>query len=99
MEKLLPQVHGACTCSAWCTMKRVTAFIVDFFVSFFVFGFLVALLTGAPTTNNEGLAFNLTGPSALIAFVLVMIYFVLGYKIFGVSLGKLLTGTRRKKII
>ena len=47
------------------TMKRVTAFIVDFLFHF-RFWFLVALLTGAPTTNNEGLAFNLTGPRHLL---------------------------------
>ncbi len=69
------------------TWRIVLAFILDFFTAFWVFGFLVATLFGGRTENG----FELNGMPALLAFVLMVAYF-LGFN-------KFLGGTIWKRIL
>lgn len=54
------------------TWRIVLAAILDFFTAFFLFGYLVGKFTGQTTENG----FNLSGWSALLAFALIIAYFV-----------------------
>ncbi len=61
------------------TWKHVLAFILDFVLALFVFGGLIAALTGAWTSSG----FELTGLPALVAFALIILYFVVGNRLGG----------------
>jgi hypothetical protein len=62
--------------------KRVIASILDFFTAFFVFGMAIGYFTGQTTSGG----FNLTGWSALLLFVLVVVYFFVGRRYLGGTL-------------
>ena len=59
--------------------RRVLAGILDFFTAFVGIGFLIAALTGDLTSHG----FRLEGVPALIMFVLVILYFVVGRRLGG----------------
>lgn len=65
--------------------RIVLAAILDFIAAFFVFGFLVGHfsgeLTGAPGGSVGG--FSLSGWSALILLVLIVLYLIIGNRIGG----------------
>lgn len=61
------------------TWRVVLAFILDFFTAFLVIGYLVALLSGGLVEGG----FQLSGGPALIAFVLIGLYFWGFPKLFG----------------
>lgn len=59
--------------------RRVVAGILDFFTAFVVIGVVIAALTGNLTSNG----FRLEGVPAVILFVLVILYFVVGRRLGG----------------
>lgn len=59
--------------------RRALAGILDFFTVFAVGGYIIGKLTGEST--NDG--FNLTGGAALALFVVMVLYFYLGWKRLG----------------
>jgi uncharacterized RDD family membrane protein YckC len=59
--------------------RRGLAGFLDFLTIFFIAGYSIAALTGAST----GAGFNLSGIPALILFLVVVLYFYLGWKKFG----------------
>ncbi len=61
------------------TWKHVLAFLCDLILAFLGFGGLVAALTGGWT--SEG--FHLEGAPALVDFVLIVAYFVVGNRLGG----------------
>lgn len=54
--------------------KIIVAAVLDFLTIFFIGGYAVATLTGGITANG----FNLTGWGALLALVVIVLYFVIG---------------------
>lgn len=74
------------------TWRIVLAAILDFFTAFFACGFLVATLTGGLTSNG----FQLNGWPALVAIVLVVLYFVVFNKFLGGTIWKWILGARRR---
>jgi uncharacterized RDD family membrane protein YckC len=66
------------------TWKVVLAFVLDFFITFFVFGYVVAYLTGNTTPNG----FSIEGIPALVAFALIVAYFVLMNRVLHWTIGK-----------
>ncbi|ATU91387.1 hypothetical protein [Phyllobacterium zundukense] len=69
--------------------RIILAFILDLITAFFVFGFLVATLLGGLTENG----FSLDGWPALVAVLLIVVYFVIGKRLGG-TLWKRLLGVR-----
>ncbi|MHA1570668.1 MAG: hypothetical protein ACTSWM_02515 [Alphaproteobacteria bacterium] len=61
------------------TWRKAVAAILDFFTAFFVFGYLIARFTGDTTEGG----FELNGMPAIVLFVLVIAYFVIGRKFLG----------------
>lgn len=59
--------------------RVILAFVLDLLTSFFVFGYLVAAMTGNTTDGG----FELNGMPAIILFVLVIAYFIVGRKFLG----------------
>jgi hypothetical protein len=64
------------------TWKRVLAPILDFFTVFFGAGYVIASMTGMRTSDR----FNLTGWPALLLFVIVIAYFIVGRRYAGGTL-------------
>ncbi len=73
------------------TWRIVLAFILDFFTAFWVFGFLVATLFGGRTENG----FELDGMPALLAFVLMVAYFLVFNKFLGGTIWKRILKAKR----
>ncbi|KQQ46737.1 MULTISPECIES: hypothetical protein [Rhizobium/Agrobacterium group] len=73
------------------TWRIVLAFILDFFTAFWVFGFLVATLFGGRTENG----FELNGMPALLAFVLMVAYFLVFNKFLGGTIWKRILKAKR----
>jgi hypothetical protein len=65
--------------SAPAQWRVVLAFFLDLITSFAVFGYVIALITGGTTEGG----FSLEGAPALVAFGLVIAYFVLMPKFAG----------------
>jgi uncharacterized RDD family membrane protein YckC len=70
------------------TWKKVLAFLVDIFGSFLVFGAIIAYFSGDLTSSG----FHLEGAPAMVAFALMITYFIAMKKLFGGTLGKKLFG-------
>ena len=60
-------------------LRVILAFVLDLITSFAVFGYIVAVFTGSITDGG----FFLEGAPALIAFALVIAYFILMPRFFG----------------
>jgi uncharacterized RDD family membrane protein YckC len=71
-------------CGCHPTWKKVLAFFVDFLGSFLVFGTIVAYFSGDLTSKG----FHLEGTPALLAFALMITYFIAMKKLCGGTLGK-----------
>lgn len=67
------------TTSSPAQWRVILAFILDLITSFAVFGYIVAVFTGGTTQGG----FSLEGAPALIAFALVIAYFILMPRFFG----------------
>ena len=72
------------------TWRIILAFILDLFSSFLLFGWLVATFTGGVTEQG----FNLSGWPALICFVFIVLYFVIGSRTGGTAWARLLGAVR-----
>jgi hypothetical protein len=59
--------------------RRGLAGFLDFVTVFFVGGYVIAKFTGETTSNG----FKLTGASVLIQFVVIFVYFYLGWEKLG----------------
>jgi len=64
------------------TWKKVIAFLLDFFTIFFAAGYVIARLTGGTTPDG----FSLQGGPAFLAFAVMVIYFVVGWRFAGGTL-------------
>jgi hypothetical protein len=64
------------------TWKRVLAPILDFFSVFFGVGYAIASATGMRTADG----FDLTGWPALLLFMIVIAYFIVGRRFAGGTL-------------
>ena len=73
------------------TWRIVLAAILDFFTAFFVFGYAVASLTGGRTEDG----FSLSGVPALIAFGLIIAYFLVFNRYFGGTIWKRILKAKR----
>lgn len=71
--------------------RIILAFLLDVITIFFAGGFLVATLFGGRTENG----FQLNGFPALLLFVLIIAYFVVGNRFFGGTLWKYILKARR----
>jgi DMSO reductase anchor subunit len=76
--------------SAVPTWKKVVAAILDFFTVFLVGGYIIAKLTGGQTEGG----FNLQGLPAVVLFVLIVAYFVIGYRYAGGTIWQRILKTR-----
>lgn len=65
-------------------MKKIVAFVIDFAISFLFLGYVVSLISGENTDNG----FNLEGGSALVLFLLIIAYVLIGRKFWGQTLGR-----------
>jgi DMSO reductase anchor subunit len=72
------------------TWKKVLAAILDFLTIFLVGGFVIAWLTSGQTDGG----FNLEGVPAVILFVLVIAYFVIGHRYAGGTIWQRILKTR-----
>ena len=70
--------------------RRAIAGILDLFTVFFVGGYVIARLTGGITADG----FQLNGAPALVLFVVVVLYFYLGWKKFGGTIWQRILGAR-----
>lgn len=73
------------------TWRVVVAAILDFITVFGIGGYIVAKFTGGTTDGG----FSLSGAPALVLFVLIAVYFVVGNKYFRGTLWKHILGTAR----
>ncbi|MBT6401484.1 hypothetical protein HN803_01135 [candidate division WWE3 bacterium] len=73
-------------------MKKFLAFVLDFLISFVFLGYIIALMTGETT----GGGFNLQGGSALVLFILIVAYVVIGRKLWGQTLGRKILKVEKK---
>lgn len=73
-------------------MKKLLAFIVDVLLAFVGLGYIIAVLFGQTT----GSGFSLSGISAFILFLAIILYGVLSKKYFGQSLGRKIVGVPLK---
>lgn len=73
------------------TVRIVSAFLLDFITAFAIGGYIVAKMTGNTTTGG----FQLEGVPALIAFALIIVYFVAA-KYLGGTLWQRILKARRK---
>ncbi|UWU15754.1 hypothetical protein N2599_07090 [Rhizobium sullae] len=71
------------------TWRIVSAALLDFFTAFFVVGYIVGWLTGSNTPEGGG--FQLSGWAALVAFALIVAYFIV--------FDRFLNGTIWKRIL
>jgi hypothetical protein len=70
--------------------RRGLAGLLDFLTVFFVGGYIIAEFTGETTTQG----FNLTGVPALVLFVIIILYFYLGWKKLGGTIWQRIFGAR-----
>jgi hypothetical protein len=70
--------------------RVILAFVLDLLTSFFVFGYIIAKLTGNTTDGG----FELNGMPAIILFVVVIAYFIIGRKFLGGTLWQRILGVR-----
>lgn len=75
--------------SGW---KKAVAVVIDLVVTFFGGGYLIAALTGGLTESG----FELNGGPAFALFALIGVYFYVGYKVYGKTIGTLVMGTSKK---
>ena len=73
------------------TWRIVLAALLDFFTAFFVCGFAVATVFGGRTANG----FQLNGLPALLAFVLIVAYFLVFNKYLGGTIWKRILRAKR----
>ncbi|QTK78632.1 hypothetical protein AT6N2_C0781 [Agrobacterium tumefaciens] len=73
------------------TWRIILAFFLDFWTVFFAAGFLVATVAGGRTPEG----FSLNGTPALVAFGLMIAYFVVLGRFFGGTLWQRLLKARR----
>jgi uncharacterized membrane protein YbjE (DUF340 family) len=76
------------------TWRIIIATILDLITSFFLLGYIVGWITGDLTEGG----FELSGMPALVLFLLIILYFVVGGKYLGGTLGQRLLGTTRKQM-
>jgi hypothetical protein len=62
--------------------KRVVGSLLDFFMVFFVVGWIIGHFTGNTTDNS----FKLDGGPAILLFVVIIAYFVIGRRYAGGTL-------------
>lgn len=74
-----PWKGNAMTISTPAQWRVILAFVFDLITSFAVFGYIVAVFTSGTTQGG----FSLEGAPALIAFVLIVAYFILMAQFFG----------------
>jgi Kef-type K+ transport system membrane component KefB len=74
------------------TWRLVLAAILDFIMAFAVIGYLVAAATGGLTSNG----FQVNGTPALLAFALIIAYFVIFNKFLGGTIWRWILGARRR---
>jgi hypothetical protein len=72
------------------TWRKVLAAIFDFFTILFAAGYGVAYFTGGLTPNG----FQLNGGPALLAFAIIVLYFVIFSKFLGGTLWQRIFGVR-----
>ena len=72
------------------TWRIIVAFIFDLISAFLIFGWLVANFTGGIT----GQGFNLDGWPALVCFLLIALYFIIGSRTGGTPWVRLLGALR-----
>jgi hypothetical protein len=70
--------------------KIVLAAVLDFFTVFFVVGYLIGRFSGMTTSGG----FELTGLPALLLFVIIVAYFVIGTRYAGGTLWQRILKTR-----
>jgi hypothetical protein len=70
--------------------RRGLAGFLDFLTVFFVGGYVIGAATGETTTDG----FSLHGASALVLFVVIVLYFYLGWKVLGGTLWQRILGAR-----
>jgi|TARA_B100001964_G_scaffold194967_1_gene218800 uncharacterized membrane protein YbjE (DUF340 family) len=76
------------------TWRIIIATILDLITSFFLLGYIVGWITGDLTEGG----FELSGMPALVLFLLIILYFVVGGKYLGGTLWQRLLGTTRKQM-
>jgi len=73
------------------TWKIILAFVLDLITAFSVIGYAVAVLAGQTTERG----FQLNGAPALLAFGLIIAYFIIGARTGGTLWARLLGAVRR----
>ena len=64
--------------------RRALAGLFDFVMVFFGVGYVIGKLTGESTPDG----FSLHGGSALVLFAIIALYFYLGWKVLGGTVGQ-----------
>jgi hypothetical protein len=70
--------------------RRGLAGFLDFLTVFFVGGYVIGSLTGETTQDG----FKLTGIAALALFVVIVLYFYLGWRVVGGTIWQRVFGAR-----
>lgn len=71
-------------------LRRIAAGVLDFFTVFLIGGFAIAKVTGDTTEGG----FQLNGVPAVVLFVLIIAYFVVGSRYLGGTLWQRILRTR-----